>query len=577
MMDELDTRRRLFLGSAVGAAAMSSLATAQADTAFTNFSFPATGAPTPRTMPDRLSDVINVKDWGAIGNNTNNDGPAIQAAIDACIARGGGKVFFPTGNYRISGPLIVGSDTKDVGVQLIGTGKGASTFGTHSGYTDPKNFGYLIIKGNHTYDCIEHIEGLSFISAKCTRMGVAIVNCTIGPGGKNIGLDLTGAQGAMVYNIAGGASGLFPQDPANTNSPYPGSSVNTVGVALGTGVIAASRLMGGWGISYALSGYGSVLVGCSTETVGCACRVGWGVGADGFPAEVPSYGAIVHTLQTEREMSGVELYNANGAFVAANILTGTIGTPAEPLPVISNMSWSSANGGTVTVTTAVAHNLRTGSQPIALFWGSNQVWAAPPIPTHSTWDLSWGGVVMATRIDATHFSYPNPTNLSSARYDGQTNPARWSYPNRWAIRCRKVYNSLITSNQFNLFASYGSIDLDYNGEADHKNNIIQNTYANWGFIMPTNRKNLASWKFINAGGNLDWFGLHTANPVGYMRFADLPGQSSVLQPLIEGDQFDISDGALYGGGSANFGDRVQGGGSGHYKVRFDGTYWRRCG
>ena len=45
-------------------------------------------------MPDRLSDVINVKDWGAIGNNTNNDGPAIQAAIDACIARGGGKVFF---------------------------------------------------------------------------------------------------------------------------------------------------------------------------------------------------------------------------------------------------------------------------------------------------------------------------------------------------------------------------------------------------------------------------------------------------------------------------------------------------
>jgi hypothetical protein len=178
-MNASGIERRLFLGGAVGAVATRPSHTAQADTAFTNFSFSATGAPTPRTMPDRLADVINVKDWGAIGNNNNNDGPAIQAEIDACLARGGGRVFFPTGNYRINGPLIVGSDAKDVGVQLIGNGKGASTFGIQSGYTDPNNFGYIISKGNHAYDCIERIEGLSVISAKCTRVGVAIVNCTI--------------------------------------------------------------------------------------------------------------------------------------------------------------------------------------------------------------------------------------------------------------------------------------------------------------------------------------------------------------------------------------------------------------
>ena len=143
-VDSRGIARRSFLGSAAGTFAIGGPLGAQADTAFTEFSFPATGAPTARTMPDRLSDVINVKDWGAVGNNNNNDGPAIRAAIDACLARGGGRVFFPTGNYRINGPLIVGSDAKDVGVQLIGNGKGASTFGIQSGYTDPNNFGYII-------------------------------------------------------------------------------------------------------------------------------------------------------------------------------------------------------------------------------------------------------------------------------------------------------------------------------------------------------------------------------------------------------------------------------------------------
>ena len=45
-------------------------------------------------MPDRLSDVINVKDWGALGNKSHNDAPNIQAAIDFCISRGAAEYFF---------------------------------------------------------------------------------------------------------------------------------------------------------------------------------------------------------------------------------------------------------------------------------------------------------------------------------------------------------------------------------------------------------------------------------------------------------------------------------------------------
>jgi hypothetical protein len=175
-MNARDMPRRLFLGSAVGALALKPSRTAQADTPFTNFSFAAKGAPIARTMPDRLNDVINVKDWGAFGDNSHNDTTAIQNAIDFCISRGGGKVFFPQGQYLISSPLVVGDNSLNVGVQLIGCGKDASTFARTGGYSDPNGFDFEISKGNKIFDCIERIEGLGGPSVKATRSTVSILN-----------------------------------------------------------------------------------------------------------------------------------------------------------------------------------------------------------------------------------------------------------------------------------------------------------------------------------------------------------------------------------------------------------------
>ena len=52
---------------------------------------------------------INVKDHGATGNGNTDDRAAIQSAIDAATAAGGGTVFFPPGDYRVD-PVAVPAD-----------------------------------------------------------------------------------------------------------------------------------------------------------------------------------------------------------------------------------------------------------------------------------------------------------------------------------------------------------------------------------------------------------------------------------------------------------------------------------
>ena len=73
---------------------------AQAETTFTSFSFAATEAPTARTMPARLSNFINVKDWAPEATFRMMRPPL--NAINYAVSQGGGAGQVPFGFYEVN-------------------------------------------------------------------------------------------------------------------------------------------------------------------------------------------------------------------------------------------------------------------------------------------------------------------------------------------------------------------------------------------------------------------------------------------------------------------------------------------
>ena len=67
--------------------------------------------------------VFNIRDYGAAGNGVTLDTPAINKAIEACAASGGGQVLFPPGRY-LSGTVHLKSHVilfLEAGATLAGT------------------------------------------------------------------------------------------------------------------------------------------------------------------------------------------------------------------------------------------------------------------------------------------------------------------------------------------------------------------------------------------------------------------------------------------------------------------------
>jgi hypothetical protein len=131
---------------------------------------------------------INAKNapYGAVGNGTNDDTAAIQAALNAAAAAGGGVVYLPTGNYLVGSHLVVPPQTSLVGVWRAVTANSqnlGTTLLAVEGAGSTNGTPFITLQGNNST-----LEGVTIFYPKqvANNPPTAYPYAIAGGGGENI-------------------------------------------------------------------------------------------------------------------------------------------------------------------------------------------------------------------------------------------------------------------------------------------------------------------------------------------------------------------------------------------------------
>ena len=153
----------------------------------------STGSTTARTLENRFADVVNVKDFGAVGDGVTDDKVAIQAAIDSAYAQGGGKVLIPSGVH-----LLV--DSADIQLKdgvVLASDEFSQSYFTPNAYMGGSvlKCGVIILNPSYTLKVVgkgASIKGLCILSKTFYNSTTKGLNTTITAGLATTQANLTG-------------------------------------------------------------------------------------------------------------------------------------------------------------------------------------------------------------------------------------------------------------------------------------------------------------------------------------------------------------------------------------------------
>ncbi|MER6112438.1 glycosyl hydrolase family 28-related protein [Streptomyces hirsutus] len=125
---------------------------------------------------DTLSRRFDVMTYGATADEETDDSGAVQAAIDAASAAGGGVVLVPQGTYRIATPLVMKTR-----VTLQGVGKGVSilsapandliTFTAHAFWWNIRDLTLKVIGGGHVINGSYNLSAFGISHCSLQQLG----------------------------------------------------------------------------------------------------------------------------------------------------------------------------------------------------------------------------------------------------------------------------------------------------------------------------------------------------------------------------------------------------------------------
>lgn len=146
---------------------------------------PSTISPVVRTIQDKFDDIVNVRDFGAIGDGVADDTAAINRALQEIYKssvsptepRARRTIYFPGGTYLITSTILIPPFAK-----LVGDGFGSSIIKQTNGNRAIVNLcdssfqtGASIGSGSATYPQDIEINGLQFLNSNTNIVSAPIV------------------------------------------------------------------------------------------------------------------------------------------------------------------------------------------------------------------------------------------------------------------------------------------------------------------------------------------------------------------------------------------------------------------